>query len=208
MERLVVVGGDAGGMAAACQARRLQPYLEIVALERGPWTSYSACGIPYLVGGLVEKLEDPVVRSPEEHREQKLDVRIQHEVLAIDLAARSVEARDHQRSRTYHLEFDHLHLATGAHPTRPPLPGIDGESVRGVQTLDDARSLLDHARTMHCEDVVVVGGGYIGLEMAEAFTRRGQRVTIVEGGEQLMHTLDADMAARLLPPLRGLGIDV
>ena len=208
VERLVVVGGDAAGMSAACQARRLQPYLEIVALERGAWTSYSACGIPYLVGGEVAALEDLVVRTPQQHREERIDVRLHHEVLSVDLAGRVLEVRDHSKSRTFRLEFDQLHLATGARPTRPDIPGIDGDSVRGVQTLDDARELLDLARTLHCEEVVVVGGGYIGLEMAEAFTRRGQRVTLVEGGDQLMHTIDPDMAERLLAPLEKLGIHV
>ena len=119
-----------------------------------------------------------------------------------------VDVRDHQRSRDYRLEFDQLHLATGASPTRPDLPGIDGDTVLGVQTLDDAQRLLDQARTLHCEEVVVVGGGYIGLEMAEAFTRHGQRVTLVEGGDQLMHTLDPDMAERLVSPIEKLGIHV
>ena len=209
VERLVVIGGDAGGMAAATQARRLQPYLEIVALEKGEWTSYSACGIPYLVGGEVGALEDLVARSPQELRDQhKIDVRLHHEVLGIDARQRWVEVRDLQRHRTFRLEFDQLHIATGARPTRPDLPGIDGAGILGVQTLDDARALLDRARTSRCEQVVVVGGGYIGLEMAEAFIRRGAAVTLVEGGEHVMHTLDADMAARLLAPMQGLGIDV
>jgi NADPH-dependent 2,4-dienoyl-CoA reductase/sulfur reductase-like enzyme len=209
VERLVVIGADAAGMSAATQARRLQPYLEIVALEKGAWTSYSACGIPYLVGGEVAALEDLVVRTPQQLRDQhKIDVRVQHEVLGVDATARWVEVRDHQRHRTFRLEFDQLHVATGARPTRPALPGIDGAGVLGVQTLDDARALLDRARTSRCEAVVVVGGGYIGLEMAEAFVRRGARVTLIEGHDQVMRTLDPDMAGRLLAPMRGLGIDV
>jgi NADPH-dependent 2,4-dienoyl-CoA reductase/sulfur reductase-like enzyme len=209
VERLVVVGADAAGMSAATQARRLQPYLEIVALEKGSWTSYSACGIPYLVGGEVDELDDLVARTPQELRDQhKIDVRLQHEVLGVDAEERWVEVRDQQRHRTFRLEFDQLHVATGARPTRPDLPGIDGVGVLGVQTLDDARELLDRARTSRCDSVVVVGGGYIGLEMAEAFVRRGAQVTLVEGYDQVMRTLDPDMAERLLPPMRGLGIDV
>lgn len=209
VERLVVVGGDAGGMAAATQARRLQPYLEITALEKGGWTSYSACGLPYLVGGEVPELEDLVARSPQELRDQhKIDVRLHHEVLGIDVDERFVEVRDAVRHRTFRLEFDRLHLGTGARPTRPDLPGIDGPGVLGLQTLDDGKALLDRARSARCDRVVVVGGGYIGLEMAEAFVRRGAQVALVEGGPQLMHTLDPDMAERLLAPLRGLGVDV
>ncbi|MEQ1788534.1 MAG: FAD-dependent oxidoreductase, partial [Acidimicrobiales bacterium] len=200
-DRLVVIGGDAGGMAAAMQARRRQPYLEIVALEKGAWTSYSACGIPYLVGGDVGALDDLVARTPEQFREQRIDVRLRHEVVGIDLPARSLEVRDHARQRTIPIEFDRLHVATGARPTRPDLPGIGLDHVRGVQTLDDAKALLDHARISRCRSVVVVGGGYIGLEMAEAFVRWGAQVTLVEGSDQLMRTLDADMAERLLAPI-------
>lgn len=207
-ERLVVIGADAGGMAAAMQARRRQPYLEIVALEKGSWTSYSACGIPYLVGGEVASLDDLVARTPAELREQRIDVRLRHEVLGIDLAGRTLEVRDHIRQRTIPIDFDRLHVATGARPTRPDLPGIDLDHVLGVQTLDDARGLLDQARVARGSCVVVVGGGYIGLEMAEAFVRWGAQVTLVEGADQLMRTLDADMAERLIAPMRAMGIDV
>jgi NADPH-dependent 2,4-dienoyl-CoA reductase/sulfur reductase-like enzyme len=207
-DRLVVIGADAGGMTAAMQARRRQPYLEIVALEMGSWTSYSACGIPYLVAGDVASLDDLVARTPAELREQRIDVRLRHEVVGIDVAGRTLEVRDHARQRTLPIEFDRLHVATGARPTRPDLPGIDLDHVRGVQTLDDARGLLDHARVSRSRSVVVVGGGYIGLEMAEAFVRWGAEVTILEGSDQLMGTLDADVAARLLEPMAGMGIDV
>jgi NADPH-dependent 2,4-dienoyl-CoA reductase/sulfur reductase-like enzyme len=128
--------------------------------------------------------------------------------MAIDLDRRQVEVRDHQRERTLRIDFDQLHLGTGARPVRPDLPGIDLDHVKGVQTLGDAQALLDHARTARCRSVVVVGGGYIGLEMAEAFVRWGAQVTLLEGSDQLMRTLDADMARRLLGPMRGMGIAV
>jgi NADPH-dependent 2,4-dienoyl-CoA reductase/sulfur reductase-like enzyme len=196
-------------MAAAMQVRRRQPYMEIVALEKGAWTSYSACGIPYLVAGDVADLDDLVARSPETFRDQhRIDVRLHHEVVGIDAAARTLEVRDHARQRNLNLGFDLLHVATGSRPTRPDLPGIGLDHVRGVQTLDDAKALLDHARVARCRSVVVVGGGYIGLEMAEAFVRWGAQVTLVEGGDQLMRTLDADMASKLLQPMAGMGIDV
>lgn len=208
-DRLVVIGGDAAGMTAAMQARRRQPYLEIVVLEKGPWTSYAACGIPYLVGGEVERLEDLVVRSPQQFRDQhRIDVRVRHEAMAVDHARRQVEVRDHQHQRTIQIGYDRLLVATGARPLRPDLPGIDLEHVKGVQTLDDARVLLEHARSRRCRRVVVVGGGYIGLEMAEAFCRWGAEVTLVERQDKLMGTLDADVAARLVEPMREMGIEV
>ena len=196
-------------MAAAMQARRRQPYLEIVALEKGAWTSYSACGIPYLVAGDVGSIDELVARTPQEFRDKhRIDVRLHHEVMGVDHRRREVEIRDHQHERTIRLGYDRLHIATGARPTRPDLPGIHGEAVKGVQTLDDAKVLLEYARTSRCESVVVVGGGYIGLEMAEAFVRWGASVTVVEGGDQLMRPLDADMAERLLAPMKGMGIQV
>ena len=208
-ERLVVIGGDAGGMAAASQARRQQPYMEIVALEKGRWTSYSACGIPYLVAGDLDDPDQLVARTPEQFRDNhRIDVRIGHEAMAIDLDARKVEVRDHVRDRTLSLGFDLLHVATGARPIRPDLPGIDRPEVHGVQTLDDGIHLLDHARKGRCEDVVIVGGGYIGLEMAEAFVRRGSRVTLIEGESQVMRTMDPDMAAPIAGALRGVGVDL
>src|SRR5690606_8445095 len=205
--RLLVVGGDAAGMSAAMQVRRRQPDREIVVLERGRWTSYSACGIPYLVGGLVDDVGDLVARSPETfRRDHDVDVRLGHEVRGIDLDAREVEAWDDEGGRTVRVGFDELHLATGARPLRPPLPGIDHPMVHGVQTLDDAVAV--EARVAGARRVTVVGGGYIGLEMAEAFVRRGREVTLVEAAGQLMPTLDADVAAPLVPALEGLGVDV
>jgi NADPH-dependent 2,4-dienoyl-CoA reductase/sulfur reductase-like enzyme len=197
-ERLVVIGGDAGGMAAAAQARRLRPDptdLEIVAFEKGRWTSYSACGIPFRVGGLVDSLDELVARTPAEFAEHDIDVRIRHEVTDIDLDTRTVAVHDLDGGGIAHEPFDTLLIGTGARPTRPDLPGIDLDLVHGVQTLDDADALLAHAEQSRCQRVVVVGAGYIGLEMAEAFVQWGAQVTVVEHGQQVMRGLDADMAA-------------
>jgi NADPH-dependent 2,4-dienoyl-CoA reductase/sulfur reductase-like enzyme len=207
--RLVVIGGDAGGMAAATQARRRDDDLEIVALERGNWTSYSACGIPYVVGGAVADLDQLVVRTPDEFRQRsRIDVRMHHEAMAIDLVAGKVEVRDHVHERTIRLPFDDLVLGTGARPLRPDLPGIDLPFVHGVQTLDDAADLLAHADKIRCREVVIVGSGYIGLEMAEAFVARGARVTLVEGANQVMRSLDRDMAGLVQAALERFGVDV
>jgi len=208
-ERLVVVGGDAGGMAAASQARRRRPDLEIVALEKGRWTSYSACGIPYVVGGDVSGIDALIARSPETFRSDfAIDVRTQHEAMALDLDRREVEVRDLRAGETYRLGFDHLHLGLGAVPIRPDLPGIDGPHIHGVQTLEDAAHLLEDATSCSTGDVVVVGGGYIGLEMAEAFINRGCRVTVVDRGPEVMGTLDPDMGALVSAALRAKGVTV
>jgi NADPH-dependent 2,4-dienoyl-CoA reductase/sulfur reductase-like enzyme len=208
-DRLVVIGGDAAGMSAAMQVRRRQPDREIVVLEKGRWTSYSACGIPYLVGGSVGELDDLVARSPATFRdEHDVDVRLAHEARAVDVDRREVEAWDANAGETVRVGFDTLHIATGARPLRPDLPGIDHPMVHGVQTLDDAAALEAQVERGDVRRVAVVGGGYIGLEMAEAFVQRGTRVTLVEAADQLMPTLDADVAAPLVGALEGLGIDV
>jgi NADPH-dependent 2,4-dienoyl-CoA reductase/sulfur reductase-like enzyme len=208
--RLVVIGGDAGGMAAATNARRRDPDLEIVALEMGRWTSYSACGIPYLVGGVVTGgVETLVARTPQQFRsDHRIDVRLRHEATEIDLDAGKVEVRNHEHGRTVVLGFDRLHVGTGARPLRPDLPGIDLPFVHGVQTLGDAEAILAHARATDCRRVVVVGGGYIGLEMAEAFVMRGASVTLVEADPRIMRTLDADVASRVEEAVRRFGVDL
>jgi NADPH-dependent 2,4-dienoyl-CoA reductase/sulfur reductase-like enzyme len=208
-ERVVVIGGDAAGMSAASQARRGRPDLEIVVLEKGNWTSYAACGIPYVVSGAVDSLDDLVMRTPQEFRDRlRIDVRMRHEAMGVDLDRRRVEVRDHEHHRTIELGFDQLVIATGARPIRPPLPGIELDHVRGVQTLDDAQVLLDLAKTRQCRKVVVVGAGYIGLEMAEAFLNWGAAVTLIDASPQVMRTLDPDMAERLHPQIERRGVDL
>lgn len=208
-ERLVVIGGDAAGMTGATNARRGRPDLEIVVLEKGRYTSYSACGIPYLVGGAVEALEDLVVRTPQEFRDKhRIDVRIRHEAMGIDLDARRIEVRALDTQRTFHLGFDLLHLATGARPVRPHLPGIDADWIHGVQTLTDAAGLLAAVEARQCRKVVVVGAGYIGLEMAEAFIDRGAAVTLVDGAPQPLRNVDPVFGARIAEVLRGYGVEV
>jgi NADPH-dependent 2,4-dienoyl-CoA reductase/sulfur reductase-like enzyme len=208
-DRLVVVGGDAAGMSAAMQVRRRRPDTEVVVLEKGSWTSYSACGIPYLVGGVVEDLDDLVARSPQSFRDDHgVDVRTGHEVRALDLDAGEVEAWDHAEGRSIRLGYDRLHLATGAVPVRPDLPGLDLPFVHGVQTLDDAARLLDRIAAGDHGRVVVVGGGYIGIEMAESFVQRGAEVTLVEGSAQVMPSLDPDIAEPLAAAMVKVGIDV
>jgi NADPH-dependent 2,4-dienoyl-CoA reductase/sulfur reductase-like enzyme len=208
-DRLVVIGGDAGGMAALSQVRKGSPECEIVVLERGHWTSYSACGIPYFVAGEVAEVERLVARTPQQFRDRdRVDVRMRHEATGIDLGARRVAVRDLERDRTYQLPFDQLLLGVGGRPIRPPLPGIDLPFVHGVQTLDDGIHLVRHAEEVRCRRVVVVGGGYIGIEIAEAFVQRGASVTLAERAPQVMSTLDPEMGQRVTAAMRRHGIDV
>ncbi|MFD7923041.1 FAD-dependent oxidoreductase [Streptomyces sp. NPDC059740] len=208
VERLVVVGGDAAGMSAASRARRLRGpgELEIVAFERGRYSSYSACGVPYWVGGDVDGPQGLVARSPEEHRKRGIDLRMGTEVTTIDLDRGRVLARDLAEGTERWTGFDKLVVATGAVPVRPPLPGIDAAGVHGVQTLEDGQRLLDTLSRTEGDRAVVVGSGYIGVEMAEALVKRGYRVTLVDQAEQPMSTLDPDMGELVRTAMEDMGI--
>ncbi|WP_329302131.1 FAD-dependent oxidoreductase [Streptomyces sp. NBC_00659] len=207
-ERLVVIGGDAAGMSAASQARRLRgpDELEIVAFERGHFTSYSACGIPYWVGGDVPDRDRLIARTPEEHRERSIDLRMRTEVTEIDVAGARVRSRDLGSGDEQWTSYDRLVIATGARPVRPDLPGADAPGVHGVQTLDDGQALLDSLTAAEGRRAVVVGAGYIGVEMAEALINRGYEVTVVNRGKEPMSTLDPDMGRLVHTAMEGLGI--
>ncbi|MEV8567500.1 FAD-dependent oxidoreductase [Streptomyces sp. NPDC051322] len=207
-ERLVVIGGDAAGMSAASQARRLKgpDELEIIAFERGRFTSFSACGIPYWVGGEVEKRDDLVARTPEEHRARAIDLRMRTAVTEIDVAGQRVRTRDLDSGSGSWTGYDELVIATGARPVRPDLPGIDTPGVHGVQTLDDGQSLIDSLRATGGRRAVVVGAGYIGVEMAEALLHRGYGVTVLTRDAQPMATLDPDMGRLVRQAMDGMGI--
>ncbi|MGW6835879.1 FAD-dependent oxidoreductase [Streptomyces sp. NPDC054949] len=207
-ERLVVIGGDAAGMSAASQARRLKgpAELEITAFERGHFTSYSACGIPYWIGGQVAGRDELIARTPEEHRARDIDLRIRNEVVELDLAGRRVRARDLDSGVESWTAYDKLVLATGARPIRPRLPGIGAHGVHGVQSLDDGQRLMDGLERTQGRRAVVVGAGYIGVEMAEALVGRGFEVTVLHRGEQPMATLDPDMGGLVHTAMNGMGI--
>jgi NADPH-dependent 2,4-dienoyl-CoA reductase/sulfur reductase-like enzyme len=205
--RIVVVGGDAAGMKAASVAkRRGGDDVDIVVFERGGYTSYAQCGLPYFVGGIVPRPELLVARTPEQHRERGIDARTGHDVLAVDLAAREVEVAGADGA-VIREPYDRLVLATGASPLRPALPGIDLPGVMGIHSVPDAIAIDAILRDRDARRAVVVGGGYIGLEMVEAFLSRGLDVTLVEKLAQPMATLDPDMAEQVADALVALGVD-
>jgi NADPH-dependent 2,4-dienoyl-CoA reductase/sulfur reductase-like enzyme len=205
--RLAIVGGDAAGMSAASAARRRDPDLEVVAFERGPYTSYSACGIPYYVGGLFGDSDRLISRSPDEHRARGIAVHTRTEVMAIDLDARRLTVRDRQAGEERDEGFDQLVLATGAFAVPPPIPGAAAtEPVRTVDAAERFQAALSRGGEHH--HAVVVGGGYIGLEMAEALVQRDIPTTLVEAAPQVMSTLDPDMAAHVQDAAEGVGVRV
>ena len=211
MRHLLVIGGDAAGMSAASQARRLlgPDELAITVLERGGTTSYAACGIPYWVAGLVTERSRLVARRAEEFRtRQAIEVHLGTEAVAIDTAARSVRARDVATGIEVEHAYDELLVATGTVPVLPPVPGLDAAGVMPVRTLDDGQALLDALADRAPRRAVVVGGGYIGLEMAEALRLRGLDVVLVDLAAQPMTTLEPELGARVTEALRADGVDL
>jgi NADPH-dependent 2,4-dienoyl-CoA reductase/sulfur reductase-like enzyme len=210
-ERLVVIGGDAAGMSAASQARRLRGVddLEILAFERGPFTSFAACGIPYWIAGFIPERDRLIARAPEVFREkQDIDVRTRHEVVGIDTDARSVTVRDLDAGDEQEHGYDQLLIATGATPVRPPVPGMDAAGVLGVQTLEHGQQVLDALADRNPQRVVVIGAGYIGIEMAEAMKVRGLEVHVVDMAPQPMSTLDEEVGELVADAMRGMGLEL
>jgi NADPH-dependent 2,4-dienoyl-CoA reductase/sulfur reductase-like enzyme len=206
---VVVIGGDAAGGSAASQAKKRQPDLDVVMFERGRATSYSACGIPYWISGAVQGGEAALVaRTPEQHRAAGIDVRMRTEVVGIDLDRRVVSWRDLEDGGTGSEPFDELVYATGSVPMRPPVPGIDAEGVYGVQVLDDGVALRAELDRGDVRRVVVVGGGYIGLEIAEACRVRGLDVAVVDLSATPVGTFDPDVGEFIAEAVRAEGIDL
>ncbi|MEJ2469856.1 MAG: FAD-dependent oxidoreductase [Desulfuromonadales bacterium] len=204
--RLVIIGGDAAGMSAASKVRREQPERDILVFERTPYTSYSACGIPYYIGGLIDDFDDLVARSPETFRSKyDIDVRTRCEVTAIDPRRQRISVSPAE-GKEFSEPYDQLLIATGASPFCPDVPGTRAAGVFGLSTLASGERVQRYIKQRQPRRAVVVGGGYIGLEMAEAMVRQDIDVSLVQRGPQVMETLDPDMGALVSEALRDVGV--
>ncbi len=203
--RVVIVGGVAGGMSAATRLRRLDETAEIVVLERGDHVSFANCGLPYYVGGVIPKRESLLLQTPAALSARfRLDVRVRHEVVAIDPAAKTVTVRERGTGGEYVESFDALVLSTGASALVPPVPGVERALVlRDVADVDRMAEAVAGARS-----AVVVGAGFIGVELAENLVRRGIATTVVERATQVLAPLDVEMAAPVAVEMRKHGIRV
>ncbi len=206
--RLVVIGGDAAGMSAASQAKRLNKRLDVVAFERGPHTSYSACGMPYFIADLVHDERSLIARSPTAFKANGIDARVFHDVEEIDLASQRVRVRSLETHTVFDEPYDELLVATGALPIRPELPGITAANVFTLGILQDGIRVREFVERDRPRRAVVVGGGYIGLEMAEAFVLRGIETTMIEMLPELMATFDADMGHLVSEAVRAGGVNL
>ncbi|MEA2192864.1 MAG: hypothetical protein QOI73_2985, partial [Solirubrobacteraceae bacterium] len=206
--RLIVVGGVAAGMSAAARAKRLEPDLDVTVYERSGHCSYTACGLPYHVSGVIADHRALVMRTPDEFARDGIAVRVRHEVTAIDARARTLSVRELDGGRERSESWDALVLAMGARPAGTDLPGAQLPGTFTLRTIEDARAIRAWIDEHGARRAVVVGGGYIGLEMAEALRARDLETTVVEREPRLLTLVDADVAQTIAAELERQGIDV
>lgn len=194
--RIVVIGGVAAGMSAASQAKRRQPDAEVVVLERGRYVSYGACGLPYNIEDPSRRIDDLVVITPDKFRSQRgIDVRTRHEVASIDVDTGHVRVRDLDAGTDYELPYDRLVIATGASAVRLPLPGMGLRGVFPLRELSDGADIKRFLAEHEPDKAVILGAGYIGMEMAEALRGRGVAVTVLEKLDQVIPGFEPAIAA-------------
>ena len=208
--KVVVVGGVAGGASAAARIRRLDEQAEIVMFERGADVSFSNCSLPYYIGGAVADREDLVMMTPESFKKRhNIDVRVKSEVVEICREKKCVRVRELASGRTYEESYDKLVLAPGANPVvSKRIGGVDRENVFTVRNVTDIGRLKDYVDEKDVHDVVVAGGGFVGIELAENFVRAGRKVSIIEGLDQIMAPFDTDMAQLLHKELMDNGVSL
>ncbi|MEC9488091.1 MAG: DsrE/DsrF/DrsH-like family protein [Halanaerobium sp.] len=208
-KKVLIVGGVAGGASTAARLRRMDEEVEIIIFERGEYISFANCGLPYYIGDVIQERDKLLVQTPDKMGQRfNLDIRTRNEVLAIDRDKKEVLVRDLRKGEDYHEDYDHLILSPGASPLVPDLPGIEREGIftlRSIPDTDAIKGFLEEEKPRHA---VVVGGGFIGLEMVENLAEQGLDVTLVEMADQVMPPLDFEMAAFIQEHLRDNGIDL
>lgn len=207
--KTVIIGGVAGGATAAARIRRLDEHADIVVIERSGFVSYANCGLPYYIGEVIEDPQELTLQTPESFRKRfRIDVRVESEAVAIDTKKKTVTIKDLSRGETYEEAYDKLIISTGAKPVIPDIPGVDNEKVFSLRSVEDTFKIHDHVHTVKPQSAVVIGGGFIGIEMAENLKNMGLEVIMLQRSDHLMKNLDYDMATLVHAKLRTEGITV
>jgi NADPH-dependent 2,4-dienoyl-CoA reductase/sulfur reductase-like enzyme len=206
-EKLLIIGGVAAGLAAAMQARRRSPETEITVLERTNDISYGACGLPYVISGLIPDLQRLIVHTPDYFNDRH-NIKVQLDADAREILPARAMVRVRRGGEELELDYTRLIIATGAAAICPPLPGHELEGVLVMRHLRDGRRALEYIERRRPRRAVVVGAGYIGLEMAEAFQTRGLQTTVIEASDQVMTTLGGALRDRVVDELRGRGVQI
>jgi NADPH-dependent 2,4-dienoyl-CoA reductase/sulfur reductase-like enzyme/rhodanese-related sulfurtransferase len=207
--RLIVIGGVAGGATAAARARRLNEEAEIILIERGEYISFANCGLPYYIGQIIKERDDLLVTTAEAFTARyNIDIRIFSEVTEIDRSNKQVTIKNLKSGDTYTEKYDKIILSPGAEPLRPPLEGINLDNIYSLRSIPDSDLIKAHVDIKNPESAVIVGGGFIGLEMADNLVHRGVKVTIVEMLDQVMAPIDYEMASIVHAHLKEKGVDL
>ena len=207
--RILIVGGVAGGASCATRARRLDETAEIIIFEKGPHVSFANCGLPYFVGDVIQQESNLTVATPQTFRERfDIEVRLLSEVVAIDRERAEILVKELTSGRTYRQRYDSLVLSPGAAPVRPPLAGIDLPGVFTLRSIPDSKQIREWIERKNAKTAVVAGGGFIGLEMVENLVQRGLQVTVLEMQNQVLPPMDPEMAEPLQRRLRERGVNL
>ncbi|MBQ9842444.1 MAG: CoA-disulfide reductase [Clostridia bacterium] len=205
--KTVIIGGVAGGATAAARLRRLDEKAEIIILERGEYVSFANCGLPYYIGGVITDRGDLTLQTPQSFKVRfNIDVRVLNEAVKINPDTKTVTVKDLRTGETYEESYDNLILSMGAEPIRPNIEGADGSNVFTLRNIPDTLKIKNHIDTAKPRSAVVIGGGYIGVEMAENLVEAGLKVAIVELADHLIAPLDFDMAADVHRYIKSKGI--
>jgi len=206
MNRYIIVGGVAGGMSAATRLRRLDNDAEIVVIEKSGFVSYANCGLPYYIGGVIAKEQDLLLQTPESlNKRFRLDVRVKNEVLRINPGAKSVAVKNLHSNESYELSYDKLILSPGATPIIPPIEGV--ERAMTLRTVEDTKKIFE-AVSQKPSTAVVIGGGFIGVEVAENLVHRGIKTSLIEATNQVLAPLDPEMALLVAQEMRKNAVDL
>ena len=206
MKRIVVIGGVAGGMSAATRLRRLDADAEIIVLEKSGYVSYANCGLPYYVGGVIEEESDLLLQTPASlHARFRLDVRVLTEALSIDPVKKEVQVQSLESGNKYSLAYDKLVLSPGASPIVPPIPGV--ERALTLRTVEDVERIVAQVLAKP-QNAVVIGGGFIGVEIAENLIHKGITTSVIEASDQVLAPLDPEMATLVAKEMRLQKVDL
>lgn len=205
--RLLIIGGVAGGAGAAAAARRANEHAQIDIFEAGPYVSFANCGLPYFLSGEIASEEKLLVATPDLFKRRfAVDVHARHEVTAIDRVGKKIRVKDLEKGAEREVPYDRLVIATGAKSIRPPTPGIDHERILECRTIDDVRRISNFAKRSSNANALVIGGGFIGAEVAEALVMRGVRTTLVDLSSQVLPPLDPEIAGAAADEMQRRGV--
>ena len=205
--KVVIIGGVAGGATAAARIRRLDEKAEIIVFEKSGFISYANCGLPYYIGGTIENEGDLTLQTPQSFYSRfRVDMRVHHEVISIDPDSKNVTVKNLGTGEIFNESYDKLLISTGARPVKPPFDGIDSNRIFTLRTVEDTLKIKKYVTENKPKSAVIVGGGFIGIEVAENLRELGMNVTVVEAAQQLMSPFDSDMAAFIHAEIRKNGI--